>query len=41
MEKGRTPDEIDGIDILSCLQVLAWKTAQDPVEDGFIDEVIF
>jgi len=28
------------MDILGYLKVLAWKTSQDPVEDGFIDEVI-
>jgi hypothetical protein len=41
LEKGRTPDEVDGMDILAYMQALAWKTAQDPVEDGYIDEVIF
>jgi len=28
------------MDILGYLKALAWKTAQDPVEDGFIDEVL-
>jgi len=29
------------VDILAYLRALAWKTEQEPVEDGFIDEVIF
>jgi len=28
------------MNILAYFKALAWKTAQDPVEDGFIDEVL-
>ena len=40
IEKGRTSDEVDGMDILGYLRALAWKFKQDPIEDGYIDEVI-
>jgi len=41
IEKGRTPDEIDDMDALGYLRVLAWRTrSRERLEDQFIDDVL-
>ena len=40
-EQGRFPDEIDQMDALGYLRVLAWRTrSRERLEDQFIDDVL-